>query len=158
MKLSTKSKYGVRAMVALAANKDNAPVSISSISKKENISACYLEQLFIFLKNGNLIKSVRGAKGGYILAKRADQITVGDILKLLEGPIEIADCTDGILCSRAANCATKVLWEKVKDSIEGVLNSITLQDILDDYKGNKKISEIQILDGSDILYENSIFR
>ncbi|MGN0145295.1 MAG: RrF2 family transcriptional regulator [Clostridium sp.] len=157
MKLSTKSKYGVRAMVALASSGNKTPLSINVISKMEGISACYLEQLFIFLKNGNLIKSTRGAKGGYVLARKPEEITVGEILNLLEGPIEIADCTDGIPCSRIEKCASKVLWKKVKKSIEDVLNSITLQDILNDYnKINYK--GIEILDRSDITHENSIFR
>ena len=135
MKLSSsRSKYGIRAMLALASIEDGHPVSISTISKRENISAYYLEQLFTLLKNGNLIKGTRGVKGGYVLLKTPDKITVGEIFRLLEGPIEITDYIDEITHSRSSDYITKVLWEKVKASIENVLNSITLQDMLNEYK------------------------
>ena len=133
MKLSSsRSQYGIRAMLALASIEDGEPVPISIISKKENISAYYLEQLFTFLKNGNLVKSRRGIKGGYVLLKSPDEITIGEIFKLLEGPIEVAD-------SNLSHNITNILWEKVKESIENVLDSITLQDILDDYNKEGEI-------------------
>lgn len=134
MKLSSRSKYGIRAMVALASIGGNVPVSINTISKKENISAYYLDQLFALLKNGNLIRSTRGARGGYVLSKSPDRITVGEIFKLLEGPLEIADCADGTTCSGSSDCITKVLWDRIRKNIENLLNSITLQDILNDYE------------------------
>lgn len=136
MKLSSRSKYGIRAMLALASTEDNVPVSINTISKKENISAYYLEQLFTLLKNGKLVKSTRGAKGGYVLLKSPDRITVGEIFRLLEGPIEITDYTDETTFSKSSDCITEVLWDRVKVSIESVMNSITLQDILNNYKSH----------------------
>ena len=138
MKLSTKGRYGVRAMVDLASNYGGAPVSIKTISKRENLSEYYLEQLFSPLRRANIIRSIRGAQGGYVLCKSPAEITVGDIMTILEGPIEIADCIDGVECDSVDSCATKAVWEKIKKSIDDVMNSITLQDIIDDYEIMKK--------------------
>ena len=150
MKLSTKGRYGVRAMVDLASNYGGAPVSIKTISKRENLSEYYLEQLFSPLRRANIIRSIRGAQGGYVLCKPPNEITVGDIMTILEGPIEIADCIDGVECESSDSCATKVVWEKIKNSIDSVMNSITLQDIMDDYKVSKdKKSGIKIADRSE---------
>jgi Rrf2 family transcriptional regulator, cysteine metabolism repressor len=150
MKLSTKGRYGVRAMVALASSYGSTPISIKTISKKENLSEYYLEQLFSPLRRANLIRSIRGAQGGYVLCKAPSEITVGDIMTVLEGPIEVADCIDGIGCASEHDCTTKALWAKIKKSIDDVLNSITLQDIVDDYEKTKeKKNGIQIVDGSD---------
>lgn len=157
MKLSSsKSQYGIRAMLVLASNGNGEPVSINTISKRENISAYYLEQLFIFLKNGNLVKSTRGIRGGYMLAKSPDKITVGEIFRLLEGPIEITDYEDETKNNYSSNHIAKVLWEKLKESIEKVLDSITLQDILNDYKNDYFFNNVQNLDRSDIN-EDKIF-
>src|SRR5471030_37357 len=147
MKLSTKGRYGVRAMVDLASNYCSAPISIKTISKRENLSEYYLEQLFSPLRRANIIRSIRGAQGGYVLCKSPNEITVGDIMTILEGPIEIADCIDGVECDSSDCCATKAVWEKIKNSIDSVMNSINLQDIIDDYeaiknkKNNIKIAE-----------------
>lgn len=150
MKLSTKGRYGVRAMVYLASNYGGAPVSIKTISQKENLSEYYLEQLFSPLRRANVIRSIRGAQGGYVLCKPPKDITVGDIMTILEGPVEIADCIDGVDCDTSDCCATKAVWEKIKNSIDGVMNSITLQSILDDYEAIKnKKSGIKIVDRSD---------
>ncbi|AGF55008.1 RrF2 family transcriptional regulator [Clostridium saccharoperbutylacetonicum] len=150
MKLSTKGRYGVRAMVELAANYGGAPVSIKTISKKENLSEYYLEQLFSPLRRANVIRSIRGAQGGYVLCKPPREITVGDIMTILEGPVEIADCIDGVECDSSDCCATKAVWEKIKNSIDSVMNSITLQDILDDHEAlQKKNSGIKIADRSE---------
>ncbi|SFC71243.1 RrF2 family transcriptional regulator [Clostridium uliginosum] len=147
MKLSTKGRYGVRAMVDLAFNYGSPPISIKTISKRQDLSEYYLEQLFSPLRKANIIRSIRGAQGGYVLCRPPSEITVGDIMRVLEGPIEIADCIDGVECSNVDSCATKLLWQKIKDSIDDVMNSITLKDIIDDYE-NKK-SSIKILDRSE---------
>jgi Rrf2 family cysteine metabolism transcriptional repressor len=150
MKLSTKGRYGVRAMVDLASNYGGAPVSIKTISKRENLSEYYLEQLFSPLRRANVIRSIRGAQGGYVLCKPPNEITVGDIMTILEGPIEIADCIDGVECDSSDCCATKAVWEKIKNSIDSVMNSITLQDIINDHEAIKnKKSSIKIADRSE---------
>ncbi len=150
MKLSTKGRYGVRAMVFLALNYDGVPVSIKTISQNEKLSEYYLEQLFSPLRRANLVRSIRGAQGGYVLCKAPRDITVGDIMTVLEGPVEVADCIDGMGCDSEHDCTTKAVWQKVKKSIDDVLNSITLQDIVDDYKKAKiEREKIHIADGSD---------
>lgn len=134
MKLSTKGRYGVKAMVDLAVNFGETPVSIKTISERQNISEYYLEQLFLPLRKSNLIKSIRGAQGGYILNRAPEEITIGEIIDVLEGPIEISDCVEGASCTNIDCCATRLLWEKIKKSIDSVLESTTLKDIVDDYQ------------------------
>lgn len=147
MKLSTKGRYGVKAMVDLAVNYGGSPVSIKTISKRQNISEYYLEQLFSPLRKAKLIKSIRGAQGGYILNKEPKDIKVSDIMYVLEGPIEIADCIEGAVCNNIDCCATRILWKKIKDSIDSVMESITLQDIVNDYKEIKQNNEkLNLLD------------
>ncbi|MGL5615616.1 MAG: RrF2 family transcriptional regulator [Sarcina sp.] len=132
MKLSTKGRYGVKAMVDLAMHYGDKPVSIKAISQRQKISDYYLEQLFSSLRKAKLIRSVRGAQGGYVLNRTPEEITVADIMDVLEGPIEIADCLEGVVCDNIDCCATKLLWAKIKNSIDEVMTSVTLQDILND--------------------------
>jgi Rrf2 family protein len=136
VKLSTKGRYGVKAMVDLAIHYGEEPSSIKSISERQKISEYYLEQLFSPLRKANLIKSIRGAQGGYILSRSPKDITVADIMEVLEGPIEISDCIDGNTensCSNIDCCATRLLWSRIKESIDTVMESTTLQDMVDDY-------------------------
>lgn len=142
MKLSTKGKYGVKAMVELAVNYGENPISIKTISKKQGISEYYLEQLFSSLRKAKLIKSIRGAQGGYILTRPPKEITIAEVMDVLEGPIEIADCIDGAVCNNIDCCATQYLWRKIKDSIDNVLLSTTLEDIVEDYKEIVKKKQI----------------
>lgn len=133
MKLSTKGRYGVKAMVDLAINYGEEPVSIKSISERQNISEYYLEQLFSTLRRAKLIKSIRGAQGGYILNRLPEEINIQEIIEVLEGPIEVSNCIDDEACNKIDCCATRLLWKKIKDSIDTVTSSITLKDIVDDY-------------------------
>lgn len=134
MKLSTKGRYGVKAMVDLAINYGDEPVSIKSISERQNVSEYYLEQLFSPLRKANLVKSIRGAQGGYVLSRPPEEINVSDIMEVLEGPVEISDCIDDGSCSNIDCCATRLLWVRIKDSIDSVLKSTTLSDMVTDYK------------------------
>lgn len=150
MKLSTKGRYGVRAMAELALHYGGAPISIKTISREQNLSEYYLEQLFSPLRRANIIRSIRGAQGGYVLCKAPSEITVGDIMTILEGPIEIADCIDGYACDNEHSCATKFVWEKIKNSIDDVMNCISLQDIVDNYeKIKKESSKIKLVEESE---------
>ena len=133
MKLSTKGRYGVKAMVDLAINYGEQPVSIKSISERQSISEYYLEQLFSSLRKAKLIKSVRGSQGGYILNRSPEEITIYDVIDVLEGPIEISNCLEDKACNNIDCCATRLLWKKIKNSIDSVTSSITLKDIVDDY-------------------------
>ncbi|GFR35759.1 transcriptional regulator [Thermobrachium celere] len=131
-------------MFELALNYGNEPLSIKTISERQNISEYYLEQLFSALRKAGLIQSVRGAQGGYILSRPPSQITVADILDVLEGPIEISECIDDeVNCSRVDYCATRLLWIKIRDSVNQVTRSITLEDMVNDYKSMNVITSIK---------------
>lgn len=138
MKLSTKGRYGIKAMVDLAIHYGVEPVSIKSISERQNISEYYLEQLFAPLRKANIIKSIRGAQGGYILNREPKDITTAEIMEVLEGPVEISDCLEDGSCSNIECCATRPFWARIKESIDSVLESTTLQDLVDDYNSLKK--------------------
>ncbi|QUH20611.1 RrF2 family transcriptional regulator [Alkaliphilus sp. B6464] len=142
MKLSTKGRYGLKAMFDLAIHYGDGPISLKSVAERQLISDHYLEQLIASLRKSGLVKSVRGAQGGYMLADSPSKITVGDIIRVLEGPLGPSDCVledEPSACDRADCCVTRIVWEKIRLSISEVIDSITLQDMLDDYEriGNK---------------------
>ena len=149
MKLSTKGRYGVKAMVELAIHYGDSPLSIKTISQRQGISEYYLEQLFSPLRKAKLINSIRGAQGGYILGREPKDIKISDIMYVLEGPIEIADCIEGVDCNNIDCCATRLLWTKIKNSIDEVMEGITLQDIVDDYNKIKEKNEALTLQRSE---------
>jgi Rrf2 family cysteine metabolism transcriptional repressor len=122
MKLSTKGRYGVTLMIDLGMNTGEGPVSLKSVAERQNLSEHYLEQLIAPLRNAGLVRSIRGAYGGYVLAKAPQEITVGDIIRVLEGPITVVDDENDEFAD---------LWEKVRDAINGVLDSTTLRDLID---------------------------
>ena len=134
MKLSTKSTYGLRAMLNIALKRDLGTISITDISQNEGISVAYLEQLLNKLRRKGLIESVRGPKGGYVLSQAPDKITVGDIVKALEGDIYPVHCvaprkeSNGI-CKRSRGCVPKIVWVKLAGAIKECLESITLEDL-----------------------------
>lgn len=140
MKLSTKARYGVRAMADLAINYGGSPVSIKSISERQHVSEYYLEQLFSSLRKAELVKSIRGAQGGYILTREPKDITIDEIMDVLEGPIDLADCTLDGSCSSMDCCSTRLLWTRIKKSIDQVTKSTTLQDLVKDYNKLKATS------------------
>ena len=133
MIISTKGRYGVRAMFALALNSQKGPVSIKNISESQSISETYLEQIFAKLRQGGLVTSIRGAGGGYQLARAPKEITVGEILKILEGPLAPAECVIDA-CENAEACQTQSIWCRIYEGINQVVDSITLGDMLEDYE------------------------
>ena len=139
MKISTKGRYGLRAMVDLAVHCDGEScISLKSIAERQGISEAYLEQLMATLKKNGFVKSIRGAQGGYILLKDAKEISVGDILIALEGPLDIVECVSengNASCGSGTcnNCVTKNVWEKISYSLLEVVNSISLKNLVDDY-------------------------
>lgn len=134
MKMSTRGRYGIKAMLELALVYDNEMMSVRSIAQKQNISELYLEQLFSVLKKADLVKSVRGAKGGYSLTRTPKEITIKDIIDALEGPVNISDCVGkNTNCDNLDRCATRVLWVKITDAIDNIFASVTLQDIIDEH-------------------------
>lgn len=135
MKLSTRGRYGVTAMYELALNYGKGPLSLRTIAAKQDISDNYLEQLICSLRNAGLVKSTRGAQGGYVLTKSPEEITIGDIITIMEGPIALVDCllndvdSEHQICKKANHCVTRDVWENVCQSISEVLDSITLADL-----------------------------
>lgn len=135
MKLSTRSRYGTRMMVDLAQHYDEGPVQIGDIAKRQDISVKYLEQLIIPLKKADYVKSVRGPKGGHMLAKPPDKITVGKIVELLEGGIDLTQCIENPdICDRSETCLTRNIWESATRAMDKKLNSITLSHIIKRHK------------------------
>ncbi len=133
MKLSTKGRYGLRAMIDLARYSEEEPVSISSIAARQDISERYLEQLVGLLKKAGLVRSIRGATGGYVLAKSTGEISVGDVLRALEGSLEPVRCAafyseEG--CMAADGCVTKYVWQKINDSINDTVNHMMLDELV----------------------------
>ncbi len=124
MKISTKGRYGLTIMMELARKKGVGPVSLKSIAEKHNLSEHYLEQLMAPLRNSGLVKSIRGAYGGYTLARGPAEITTGDIIRVLEGPISPVDFTE------EDDPAKRALWINIRDSIADVLDSTTLEDMI----------------------------
>ncbi|WP_312811415.1 Rrf2 family transcriptional regulator [Sedimentibacter sp.] len=136
MILSTKGRYGLKAIFELALNYGSGPVSLKKIAEKYDISESYLEQLFAKLRKGGYIDTVRGPQGGYFLARKPDEITVGMILRTLEGDITTSECISKEVCSRESICATRVILEKIENSINNVIDNITLADMYEERKTN----------------------
>lgn len=137
MKISTKGRYALRLMLDLALNNTGEYIAIKSIAGRQEISDKYLEQIISILNKAGYVKSVRGAQGGYRLAKEPSEYTVGMILRLTEGSIAPVECLDdnAEVCNRTNACVTKEVWIKLYDAIKGVVDHITLQDLVDKQKG-----------------------
>ncbi len=139
MRLSTKGRYGLMAMSQLALENETGPIPLKYIAEKQNLSESYLEQLFSTLRKNGLLKSVRGAQGGYMLSRQPSDITVGHILRALEGELGPAECVHDTIseCTKEDGCATKLVLIKIKDSIDEVIDGITLEDMVNDVKNMK---------------------
>ncbi|MDD5064834.1 MAG: Rrf2 family transcriptional regulator [Phycisphaerae bacterium] len=141
MKLSTRTRYGVRAVIELAGNQNKGPMQIKVIARRQGISLKYLEQLMAILKSAGFVRSIRGAKGGYILAKPANQVKLSDIFNVLEGPVTTVECLEnGNYCTRVADCVARQVWAEVQQAITSVLQSVTLQDLVDRTKDKRTLS------------------
>lgn len=142
MRLSTKGRYGLSAMFDLAIKYGQGPVSIKEISKSQDISESYLEQLFARLRKSGLIKSVRGAQGGYILANNPADISVGDIIRVLEGSMAPTDCVmedSPAHCAKSSTCVTRDIWLEIRDKINDVIDDITLANMVDNYEKKSQV-------------------
>ena len=142
MKLSTKGRYGLRALIDLAVHSSGGtPVSITSISARQDLSERYLEQLMAKLKKAGLIQSVRGAGGGYVLARDPGKISVGDVLRALEGNLDPVDCAgldpDGV-CRAADSCVTKYVWKRINESINRTVDEIRLDQLVEESREKNK--------------------
>lgn len=133
MNISTRGRYGLRALVELSALCREGPVNLRDLSEKQKMSIDYLEQIFNKLKKAGIVQSIRGAKGGYILASDEDKITVQQVINALDGPISISNCDNPNLreksCTGPATCVTRVLWQGLEDTIDTMLSGVTLKDL-----------------------------
>ena len=131
MKLSTRSRYGTRLMLDMAQHYNHGPLHLTGIAQRQGISVKYLEQIIIPLKRAQLVKSVRGPKGGHILAKPPEAITVGEIVALLEDGMSIVDCSDHPeVCQRSETCVARYIWREAANAMFGKLHAITLADMV----------------------------
>lgn len=135
VKLSTRARYGTRALLDLAAHTDQGPVRLKDIALRQEVSLQYLEHLVAPLIAAGLVSSIRGPRGGLALGKRADEIKMSEIVGILEGSTAPVECiTNPDVCNRSANCATRDLWTEMKDAIDGVMDSLTLADMVERQK------------------------
>lgn len=132
MKVSTKGRYGLRAMIDLAAHQtEGRPVFLTEIAKRQDISEKYLEHIFTALKSAGLVSAVRGRRGGFLLAKAPTEITAADIVNILEGPCTLVDCVSRpATCSRSEECATRDIWSLLGARIGEVLSEFTLDKLV----------------------------
>lgn len=138
MRFSTKTRYGLRAMIDLAIHYKGTPVLIREIAERQKVSGKYLEQIMLSLKKAGLVESIAGAKGGYMLTKKPSEIKALHIVEVLEGSLSPVPCADhGEICKEKDSCPARGLWLKVKKSVKDVLNSVSLKDLAED-KPKKK--------------------
>jgi Rrf2 family iron-sulfur cluster assembly transcriptional regulator len=133
MQISTKGKYAVRAMLDIAQNSHGGPVPLAAISKREGISLLFLEQIFQPLRKGNIVNSIRGPHGGYVLARDAAEMTIGEIVRLIEPPLYTSSCfsNDGSVdnCRISDSCIGGAIWKQLAEHVDNFLDSITLADL-----------------------------
>ena len=133
MKISTKGRYALRLMIDLGENNTGTPISLRDVAKRQGISEKYLEQIISILNKAGYVRSVRGAQGGYLLRREPKEYTVGDILRLTEGSLAPVTCVEDeeMPCERQDNCVTVIVWKKINEAINNVVDNITLQDLVD---------------------------
>lgn len=147
MKLSTKGRYGLKAVIDIALHSGTEVVALSAIAERQGISISYLEQLVAKLKKAGIVNSIRGAQGGYILSRVPEEISVGQILRALEGDLNPVDCAEVIggesTCSGSDVCVTKYVWKRISDSINNTVDEIMLSELVGDSKQVKQNLETE---------------
>ncbi|MFC1761816.1 RrF2 family transcriptional regulator [Planctomycetota bacterium] len=132
MRISTRTGYGIRAMIELAGHYEQGPLQLRIIAERQSISVKYLEQIMVILRSGSLARSVRGAKGGYMLATAPAKIRLSEVFRCLEGQAATSECVDDPdVCNRAIDCVARKIWTEVEEAVINVLDSVTLGDMLD---------------------------
>lgn len=137
MKISTKGRYGLEAIVDLAINSTQGHINLKSISERCGMSEAYILQIFLVLRRAGIVDSIRGAQGGYVLSRDPSEITVADVLTALEGPLAPVDCiVEGTNhpCDNYENCTTRELWESIMRTLSDVANSISIENLVQCYK------------------------
>ena len=130
MRLTTKGRYAVTAVLDLALHQDNGPVSLAAISKRQCISLSYLEQLFAKLRRNNIVSSTRGPGGGYTLTNNVDEVSVSDIILAVDETCKVVDCDENDGCHGSYQCLTHDLWQELSNEIRSFLDGITLSEIM----------------------------
>lgn len=150
MRISTRGRYGLRAMVELARGNGETPVRMSAIADRQRLSRKHLHALLAILKSGGLVRSVRGPGGGFLLSRPPDRISLGEVLELLEGPFSLVDCVaDRRVCGRVNECVTRGVWQELSGAIENLLDGVTLQDLVEtEPTGRSKTKREQKTPGS----------
>lgn len=146
MRLTTKGRFAVTALLDLAMQHGNSPVTLSEISRRQKISLSYLEQLFAKLRQSELVDSVRGPGGGYCLAKALDEMSVADIILAVDEPIDTTQCGGKENCHNDGKCMTHDLWAKLNDQIFDYLGAVTLKQLVDDQQKEAEVIQFQLLD------------
>jgi len=142
MKLSTRGRYGIHAMYDLAVHYGDGPQSIKMIAERQTIPEAYLEQLIALLRKAKLVISNRGAMGGYRLAHKPEEITVGQVLRALEGGLNLVEClTEEEQCGKSCACPSRIVWLKIQQGLNSIVDGITLQDMIDEYTCTKALGE-----------------
>lgn len=132
MRISTKGRYAIRLMLDLATNDSGEPIRLKDTARRQNISEKYLEQIISILNKAGFVRSIRGPQGGYVLTRRPSEYTAGMILRLTEGSLAPVECVeDSCTCEREADCVTTILWKKLNDAINDVVDHVTLEDLLE---------------------------
>ncbi len=143
MKLSTRGRYGTRALLDLALYQGDGPALLKDIAQRQQISPQYLEHLIAPLITGGIVRTTRGAKGGVSLAKHPKEIKLSEVIQLLEGSIALAECINSPeICSRSKSCATRDIWSELKQAMDGILKSTTLQDLVERQKRKEQPEEV----------------
>jgi len=131
MKVSTKGRYGLRSLMDISSHQANGPVNLNDIAERQGISAKYLWQIINLLKTAGFVRGTRGPKGGYVLIRNPADITLLDVIQVLEGPVTLVECMDAPeFCSRTESCVADSVWTEVSESIRKALSRITLAEIL----------------------------
>jgi Rrf2 family protein len=144
LKLSTRTRYGTRALLDIARHQGDNLVQLKDIAWRQNISLHYLEHIIAPLVGAGIVRSTRGARGGLQLTRRPDNIRLSDVVQLLEGAMTPVDCViDPESCNRSDSCVTRELWGEMKEAIDNTLKAITLQDLVEREKGKERASGIK---------------
>ncbi|MHC4636524.1 MAG: RrF2 family transcriptional regulator [Planctomycetota bacterium] len=140
MKLSTRTKYSIRAIIEIASHYGKGPLQSKIIAQRQDLSVKYLEQLIAILKSADFVRSIRGAKGGYVLSRPPKDIKLSEVFRALEGSVVTVECLENDdYCNRTGNCVSKELWAEVEDAVYKVLESKTLQDMVDRANNKKEL-------------------
>ena len=143
MRLSTRARYGTRFLLDLALHYGQGPIALKDIAERQEISSQYLQHIIMPLVVSGMLLSTRGAKGGVLLARRPQEIKLSEVIMILEGPTAPVDCVSNpAICARSGSCVTRDVWCAVKRAMDGILESITLRDLVDRQKEREKQPQI----------------